>query len=47
MKQTVPDTPRKSNHIKQRNHETLSLIKLRHSDMSQDEGVNRLKDEMT
>jgi hypothetical protein len=25
----------------------LSPIKLRHSDMSQDEGVNRLKDEMT
>jgi hypothetical protein len=25
----------------------LSSIKLRHSDMSQDEGVNRLKDEMT
>jgi hypothetical protein len=25
----------------------LSTIKLRHSDMSQDEGVNRLKDEMT
>jgi hypothetical protein len=25
----------------------LSPIKLRHSNMSQDEGVNRLKDEMT
>jgi hypothetical protein len=25
----------------------LSHIKLRHSDMSQDEGVNQLKDEMT
>jgi hypothetical protein len=25
----------------------LSPIKLWHSDMSQDEGVNRLKDEMT
>jgi hypothetical protein len=25
----------------------LSPIKLRHSDMTQDEGVNRLKDEMT
>jgi hypothetical protein len=25
----------------------LLLIKLRHRDMSQDEGVNRLKDEMT
>jgi hypothetical protein len=25
----------------------LSLIKLRHNDKSQDEGVNRLKDEMT
>jgi hypothetical protein len=25
----------------------LSPIKLRHSDMYQDEGVNRLKDEMT
>jgi hypothetical protein len=25
----------------------LLPIKLRHSDMSQDEGVNRLKDEMT
>jgi hypothetical protein len=25
----------------------LSPIKLRHSDRSQDEGVNRLKDEMT
>jgi hypothetical protein len=34
-------------HILSRAAPKLSPIKLRHSDMPQDEGVNRLKDEMT
>jgi hypothetical protein len=46
----VAEDPKERKHLRQilsRAVSKLSPIKLRHSDMSQDEGVNRLKDEMT
>jgi hypothetical protein len=46
----VAEDPKEREHLRQILLEAapkLSLIKLRHSDRSQDEGVNRLKDEMT
>jgi hypothetical protein len=46
----VPEDPKERKHLRQilsRAAPKLSPIKLRNSDMSQDEGVNRLKDEMT
>jgi hypothetical protein len=46
----VAEDPKERKHLRQilsRAAPKLSPIKLRHSDMPQDEGVNRLKDEMT
>jgi hypothetical protein len=46
----VAEDPKEREHLRQILSEAapkLSPIKLRHSDGSQDEGVNRLKDEMT
>jgi hypothetical protein len=46
----VAEDPDERKHLRQvlsRAAPKLSPIKLRHSDMPQDEGVNRLKDEMT
>jgi hypothetical protein len=46
----VAEDPKEREHLRQILSEAapkLSPIKLRHSDRSQDEGVNRLKDEMT
>jgi hypothetical protein len=46
----VAEDPKERKHLRQilsRATPKLSPIKLRHSDMPQDEGVNRLKDEMT
>jgi hypothetical protein len=46
----VAEDPKERKHLRQilsRAALKLSLIKLRHSNMPQDEGVNRLKDEMT
>jgi hypothetical protein len=46
----VAEDPKEREHLWQILSEAapkLSPIKLRHSDRSQDEGVNRLKDEMT
>jgi hypothetical protein len=46
----VAEDPKEREHLRQILSEAapkLSLIKLRHRDRSQDEGVNRLKDEMT
>jgi hypothetical protein len=46
----VAEDPKEREHLRQILLEVapkLSPIKLRHSDRSQDEGVNRLKDEMT
>jgi hypothetical protein len=46
----VAEDPKEREHLRQILSEAVpkpSPIKLRHSDRSQDEGVNRLKDEMT
>jgi hypothetical protein len=46
----VAEEPKERKHLRQilsRAAPKLSPIKLRHSGISQDEGVNRLKDEMT
>ena len=46
----VAEDPKEREHLRQILSEAapkLSPIKLRHGDSSQDEGVNRLKDEMT
>jgi hypothetical protein len=46
----VAEDPKETEHLRQilsGAAPKLSPIKLRHSDRSQDEGVNRLKDEMT
>ena len=46
----VAEDPKEKEHLRQILSGTapkLSPIKLRHNDRSQDEGVNRLKDEMT
>jgi hypothetical protein len=46
----VAEDPKERKHLRQilsRAAPKLSPIKLRHSDMPQDKGVNRLKDEMT
>jgi hypothetical protein len=46
----VAEDPKERKHLRQilsKAAPKLSPIKLRHSDMSQVEGVNRLKDEMT
>jgi hypothetical protein len=46
----VAEDPKEREHLRQILSEAalkLSPIKLRHDDRSQDEGVNRLKDEMT
>jgi hypothetical protein len=46
----VAEDPKEREHLRQIFSEAapkLSPTKLRHSDRSQDEGVNRLKDEMT
>jgi hypothetical protein len=46
----VAEDPKERKHLRQILSEAtpkLSPIKLRHSDRSQDEGVNRIKDEMT
>jgi hypothetical protein len=46
----VAEDPKEREHLRQILSEAalkLSPIKLRHSDRFQDEGVNRLKDEMT
>ena len=46
----VAEDPKEREHLRQilsGAASKLSPIKLRHSDMPQDEGVNRLKDEMT
>jgi hypothetical protein len=46
----VAKDPREGKHLRQifsKAAPKLSPIELRHSDKSQDEGVNRLKDEMT
>jgi hypothetical protein len=46
----VAEDPKERKHLREilsRSAPKLSPIKLRHSDMPQDEGVNRLKDEMT
>jgi hypothetical protein len=46
----VAEDPKRGEHLRQILSEAapkLSLIELRHSDKSQDEGANRLKDEMT
>jgi hypothetical protein len=46
----VAEDPKEREHLRQILSEAapkLSPIKLRHSDRSQDEGVKRLKDEMT
>jgi hypothetical protein len=46
----VAEDPREGKHLRQIFSKAalkLSPIELRHSDKSQDEGVNRLKDEMT
>jgi hypothetical protein len=46
----IAEDPKEREHLRQILSEAapkLTPIKLRHSDRSQDEGVNRLKDEMT
>lgn len=46
----VAEDPRKEEHLRRilsKAMAKLSPIELRHSDKSQDEGVNRLKDEVT
>jgi hypothetical protein len=46
----VAEDPKERKHLRQilsRAAPKLSTIKLRHSDMPQDEAVNQLKDEMT
>jgi hypothetical protein len=46
----IAEDPKEREHLRQILSEAaskLSPIKLRHSDRSQDEGVNRLKDKMT
>jgi hypothetical protein len=46
----VAEDPKKGKHLRQIPSQAapkLSPIELRHSDKPQDEGVNRLKDEMT